>query len=440
MGKCISLGEYNTNYKYMFLYLISRALNDLVYGLNYEDLYEPIILFGNDTKKFINLHELINTIFCYLGIIIFSLIIIKCDSYDKNKNSNKETTFLSRNSIHLIHNNPLDDLNYNACRIFLSVFIVTFLWVIQDLLMYIFKINKLNIIEFWTFKMLLVYLIGKKMFNIQIYRHQIFAICIITIVCSLLLFSSFSISIINDNNNIYITNIYLIPIVIIIILFFLLLESFSNWDAKWLMDLKFISLSKLYLLYGILGFIIYSIICIIATFVDCGEQPLELCPVKNDRKYYFESFIIYFNDFSLNIFILIILNVITYIMKSYFYILTIKKLTPFHVISMPTIYYFYLHIVLLIYSIVKTEELKKNPLIYILEISAYFLAFLAFSIFLELIEFNFCLCNYDLRKNITRRSIRESNINSEFDESMIFEEVESEINDKDVSQCELSSK
>jgi hypothetical protein len=296
--------------------------------------------------------------------MIFSLIIIKYDSHIKINNSHKENELLSKNVMQLIYNDPLNDFNYNECRILLNIFIVTFLWVIQDLLIYIYKTSKINSIDLWTFKMVFVYIMGKIMFNIQIYRHQIFAIYIISIACSLLLFASFFFSIMSDNNNIYREKIYLIPIVILIYLLFLLMESFSNWDAKWLMDLKFISSSKLYMLYGILGFIIYSIICIIATFVDCGKNTLNLCKVegkeRKDVKIYFESFIIYFNDLSLKNCFYTILYVITYILKSYFYILTFKKLTPFHVISMPTIYYFFLHIVLIIYTLSKKKNIRKK--------------------------------------------------------------------------------
>jgi hypothetical protein len=66
------------------------------------------------------------------------------------------------------------------------------------------------------------------------------------------------------------------------------------------------------------------------------------------------------------------------------------------------------------------------------------LAFWAFSIFLELIELNFCFCNYDLRKNIVQRSIIESKINNEFDDSLMSGEEEK--NEEDTSICELSSK
>ena len=247
--------------------------------------------------------------------------------------------------------------------------------------------------------MLFVYFIGKKMFNIQIYRHQIFSICFISIVCSLLLIISFIFSIVKKENEIYGDNLYFIPIGIFICLFNLLIDSFVNWKLKWLMDLKYISSSKLLMFYGIFGFIIYSIISTITTFFDCGEDKLNLCKVEINGKKYFENIVIFFEHFSKIHIIFIILYVITFILKIFFYLLIIKHLTPFHIVSLPTIYYFILHIVFGINTFSKNnKKFQRNILRIILELLTYFFAFLSFLIFLEFIELNFCLCNYNLRK------------------------------------------
>ena len=85
MRKYISLGKYNKNYKYILLYLVFRAFNDCIYGLEYKNLYKEIYFFGVKAKEFFNDHEMANTIFCYFVIIIFSLILIKYDSYIQKK-------------------------------------------------------------------------------------------------------------------------------------------------------------------------------------------------------------------------------------------------------------------------------------------------------------------------------------------------------------------
>ena len=82
-----------------------------------------------------------------------------------------------------------------------------------------------------------------------------------------------------------------------------------------------------------------------------------------------------------------ILYAITFALKSLFYLLTIEHLTPFHVISMPTFYLFFIHIVLGIYTIInEKDKIIANMENIILEIMACLFGLIAFSIFLEFIN------------------------------------------------------
>ena len=45
MGKCITLGKYNNQYKYILLYLLFYILNYCIYDLNYYDMFECIKFF-----------------------------------------------------------------------------------------------------------------------------------------------------------------------------------------------------------------------------------------------------------------------------------------------------------------------------------------------------------------------------------------------------------
>ena len=185
------------------------------------------------------------------------------------------------------------------------------------------------------------------------------------------------------------------------------------------MDLKFISSSKLFLCYGILGIIIYSIICTITTLISCEKD--------NEEKDLFKlnNFVKYFDDLTKLNCILMISFVITFALKSYFYIFTIEHLTPFHVISMPTFYLFFIHIVLGIYTIInEKDKIITNMENIILEIMACLFGLIAFSIFLEFIELNFCECNFNLKRYIVQRSNKEinNNDNDNDDESIISEE------------------
>ena len=418
MAKCINLGEYNKHYKYMILYIFFKGLSDCIKGFGNKDLYEDLIFFGDDAKKFFYSHEIINTIFGYFGIVLFYIIYRYFD--DENDINFTELDY------NLVQNKKI----YNEYEIYWNAALVSFLWVIQDLLTLKILFN------FWTFRIIFAYFIGKKIFNIPIYKHQIFAIYFISIVCSLLLLIELILLILTDENNKFRKNHELIPIGILIGIIYLLIESFSNWKYKWIINLKFTLSNKLFMYYGIIGFIIYSFICIIATLFDCGGGLFDLCNLEKDKIKYLENVTIYFDDLTKENCILMIIYAITFVLKSFFYLLTIKHLTPFHVISMPTIYYFIRNIILGIYTFSKNKKLKKDLIIYILEVSTNFLAFLAFSIFLEFIELNFCLCNYNLRRNIARRSLA---LDISVDDSMMDNEEE-EKKKEDFLQNELSSK
>jgi len=109
----------------------------------------------------------------------------------------------------------------------------------------------------------------------------------------------------------------------------------------------------------------------------------------------------------------------------FFYILIIERLTPFHIISLPTFYKFLIQIVLAINTIIRNKKLfKKNMVYIILEVMAYFFGLIAFSIFLEFIELNFCLCNYNLRRYIVQRSNNE--IYNNRNDSILSEEYKKE--------------
>ena len=416
MGKYISLGEYNKNYKYILLYLVFRALNDSIYGLEYKNLYKEINFFGEEAKGFFNDHEMGNTIFSYFVIVIFSLILIKYDSYIQKRNFINKIYGSSENSTQLIYNEPEDFLNYNKNRIYWNIFLVNFIWVIIDLLD---AIREIDVNDFWSFKMVFAYFIGKKMLNIQIYKHQIFAIYFISIACSFLLIISFILTKIESKDK-YTKDFRYILFGILIYFFNLLIDSFSDWKAKRVMDLKFISSSKLFLCYGILGIIIYTIICTITTLIDYKKENNN-----NQDLFKFDNLKDYYYDLNTTNFILMILYAITFALKSLFYLLTIEHLTPFHVISMPTFYLFFIHIVLGIYTIInEKDKIITNMENIILEIMACLFGLIAFSIFLEFIELNFCECNFNLKRNIVQRSNKEinNNDNDNDDESIISEE------------------
>ena len=160
----------------------------------------------------------------------------------------------------------------------------------------------------------------------------------------------------------------------------------------------------------------------ITTFFDYNKENYN-----NQDLFKFDNLVDYYYNLNTTNFFLMILYAITFALKSLFYLLTIEHLTPFHVISMPTFYLFFVHIVLGINTFInKKDKLIENMVNIIFEVMACLFGLIAFSIFLEFIELNFCQCNYNLKRHIVQRSNKETNNNDNDDESIISEEDKKE--------------
>ena len=277
----------------------------------------------------------------------------------------------------------------------------------------------------------------------KIYSHQKIGIIINSLfglIFGLIRFIIFS----NEENNLNMKYKFLIPISIIIYLFIINSTSYIYTKLKFYMDLKFISQTKLLILYGIIGFVLSTIACIIETSFKCvGSEKEFFCNV------YINNTIIYENDNETEIYnetemyngteiynetIITNETIIPRYIENFF------NLTPMHFMFSSLIYLFLFELIELIRKNIKTGKFfNKDDLIYYYDFSAYFFSFIGFMIYLEIIELNFCNLNYNLRKYINMRSVEdiyeddnESNIReSDFTyRSSINDYVEMPINNK----------
>ena len=69
MAKCISLGKFNKNSKYLLYYLISKFLYEGMAGLKYGSLYKPMKFY--EKQGVIKSHKLVIDFFSYVGIAYF---------------------------------------------------------------------------------------------------------------------------------------------------------------------------------------------------------------------------------------------------------------------------------------------------------------------------------------------------------------------------------
>jgi hypothetical protein len=236
------------------------------------------------------------------------------------------------------------------------------------------------------------------------------------------------------------------------------------------MDLKFISQEKLLIFYGTIGFVFSIIACVIESSFKCvGSEKKFFCKVNkeiynitqndtNNEIYiyneayseydlYIENFFIFIEDFSkLNSkeitieIVIIFIGMIFYYCSLYFDILIINYLTPMHFMFSSLIYLFLDEIINFIKEKIITGNFFKNGYLNLFNISAYIFSFIGFMIYLEIIELNFCKLNYNLRKYINERSIKDFKADL-FNDSIITESENSSrtssINDYDYDYVEL---
>ena len=357
----------------------------------------------------------------------------------------KETRLSSKSFSLSLNQMDFDfDENNQTKNLYKSIYFIIFLMILIDLLLSVFS-DTLKDLDFWMVELLIITYIFNKMFNAQSFSHQKLAIGI-NLFSSLLKIFTIYLSSKDDTTQIlYMVYKWLIPIGIIIYLILITLESYFYVKIKYFMDKNFISVEFLLIVFGIIGTIFYLFICIIINFTKCSSYLSDnLCKIFSDpddfdSDSYIDNFGIYFKNFKKGVIseiIIILLGIITFFLYYYFSLLVLKLLSPIHVIFFYAIYYFTKKIILPISTLIQSNSFfTENPMEYIypkyfLDFSQDILCVIGFLIYLEIIELNFCKYNYNLRKNIIRRSTIDSKM-SEKNSKFIFLEdgdIEENIN------------
>ena len=369
MGTYIKFGDYNSNYKYI---ITTCFFNYLTYFL-FNGIKEIFILsriIKDNTRDF-SRHGAISDIFNYLVIIIISFILYK---YNEKKSSTNIKNHINDNNIKnnseiiLIHNDSKKIININIS--FLNLFFILSYWVLIDHTTRI--IESLMIFDYCMFELLLTSFIISKMLKIEIYNHQKIGIFINSLCCLILGILRFIYVEEEEKDNFNAKYYWFIPISIIIYILIISSTSYIYTKLKFYMDLKFISHTKLLILYGIIGFVFSISACTIETSFKCVENKNVtefFCKVysnitnslnninnaynheininneiyiynennANNNSRYIENFFIFIEDFlkieskdkSIEI-VLIFFGAISYYCSLYFDILVIKYLTPMH--------------------------------------------------------------------------------------------------------------
>ena len=174
--------------------------------------------------------------------------------------------------------------------------------------------------DFWMLQLVVMAYLSKKMFNIKIFKHQQIAIYLssvpflLKLTTILLLFA--------DKNNylkdgevnykyneettlfksLFVAHWWLFPISFILFLIHMILNSYLVLNIKKVIDIKYVSITRILIFYGLFGILFTSLFSLISTFISCGKKRDDIydiydyiCKVvdnKNNR--FIENYKVYF--------------------------------------------------------------------------------------------------------------------------------------------------
>jgi len=461
MDSFITLGNFKWKYKYIVYSVIALLINDIAFGLNYYYVFKGINLIDlfpldnvptseSDSNKsakyeFFKQHFYIRLILCYFGTLILSLIFYKLGIMESQyERTRSEISNPDNNTSHILHTLKLVSLIY--------------LWFIEDRFIKKLK-NVLKHIDFWMLEFIFLAYFSDKYLKIQIYNHQIIAMlltiipCIIKIMTIILSFYDENKITKNFHNFkrendglleiLYVPYPLLLPIGIIIYLIMEILKAYITVNIKWYMNYRYISPNIILMAYGFFGTIIYSIICIITTFINCGKSYKDIydyiCETKDENNLkYFANFKVYYTNFiSKNLLpeiITLTFGILGFFFYKYFSLIILNNLTPIHLVFSLPFYYIVRKVILSISIIINKEytfdENTTFKIKFILDIIVDFICLFGYFIYLEIIKLNFCGLNYNYNDTIIQRG------DTEFLSGGLFNENEK---DHDYSCSDYSS-
>ena len=400
MLKCISFGGRNKYYIYIYLAILFKILSEFIYGSKYI-VFDDLRIDFTSVQTELFTHNFIHKIFCYAGILIFSLLFLYIEKkYKKDKKKN------------------------NSTKTYLFSLFIVFIWIIDDLLIDVFD-SALKGIDFWMLEFFIMYYFNSKISQlnqIKLYKHHImsFMLNIIPLILKVILIYVDNSLNTSEDKKIYLKYKWFIPVGIIIYLIIYSLNSYIILILRRLIDQGNIGINRLLISYSLIGTLIYSIISIIFTYINCNNK--YLCQVGHETENYLENLKLYFSSFNkrqgslakeiiIEVFVNLFGSLLIYLFK-YSSMNIIKYLSTFDMIFLtPAIYFIHK-----IFLTIKTKinignflNVKDNDKTFkytklCLDISGDFFSILGFIVFLEIIQFNFCGYNYNTREAISQRA------------------------------------
>ena len=400
MVKYITLGKFNKYYFFLLGSVAVRIIKVFIIGFK-TSLNNQIYLFKH--KPFFIRHPFFME---FLQYFFFALIGFILEMIYYRNNNNK----LSNDKADEATENNNDSINYDNINIDIA----------SD------KIGEINDKKnFW--KILLVIFF-----------------CFLSLIVSDLLenLGVTSLKLKGEKSNIYkaISNFgcHFIPIIIIIYLIIMILNAFSIVSFKWLMDIQYITITRIIMYIGMMGFIISFALFFIVSNKSCGKSDDEesirvnlskICPFNESTNLYYENYrnltrVEKDSNFYIDIFLALILFLVVSFLNIFFNFMIIKNLDPFYLMQSNSIFHAIIEII--DYSITlgtinknkdNNEEYNNYKKIFpgrhikfALSIVNNGVSIIFSLIYFEIIELHFCGLDQYLRRNILKREALDKQI------------------------------
>ena len=436
MVKYITIGKFNKNYLFLLGSVLVRLLKNFISGYKPGlKKFDRIYMFNH--KPFFSRHPFFKQFLKYFSFALIGFVLEMI--YYRNNNDNKLTNDKkdegTENNDDDIDSN--DDINKNIVidkigenndkknfwKIILAILFCFIAQLICD------SLNNLRFvyIKFWPLEYLFLIIFSKIILNRILYKHQKVSLSILIVFCTIIIIiNSFMPMFIVDNTSNQELNLYqvmikisgfLIPIVIILYLIAMALDSFSIVIFKWLIDFQYMTITRIIMYIGIIGFVVSFSLFFIASHIPCGDNDKEniinglneICPFNDTINLYYESYRNLTNinknsNFYIDIFLALILYLTASFLNIFFNFMIIKNLDPFYLIPIDSIYYIITEII--DYTFILSKRGWASPKRHAkfgLRIINNGVSIILSLIFFEIIELHFCGLDHHLRRNILRR-------------------------------------
>jgi hypothetical protein len=403
-----------------YLYIAGASIFGLIqdYLLSLSDIkkkYEYNI-FG--IKTVLKSHKLIRVLYGYISYILFGFLFFFISLKKKAREENEEDKDKKKEKISLnpkLHNKLIvGNLSFSKTTLYELLF-VTGLFTLIKVVRKIIAFYKVNDLDFWIFNIVFVSIYMHKYFGNKMYKHQKYSLYLIfcSNICLLFIAAGFS----KDGKSKTIYQEHTWECIFIVLTYIILswISSATKVATKKLMDFNYISPYRIIFFIGIFGSVFTLISLLFTSNIKCSNTS-PYCKIKdttNNRKY-LDSLPLYFSELSnvhkngnnkafyLEIFLVTPLYLFFYFLEFACQILIILYLNPNYILIGDCLYY---GTTKLIGYTIRGEYTKEK---FCVEYIAEMLALMGYTVYLEIVELKFCGLDEDLKKNIIKRSIRET--------------------------------